>query len=182
MTNPFPWELIRRRPWATALVATAIALMGANVYLYKQRQEEAVTHEDARRRGEMMVAFLADRPRIESDLAALREAVLVLNDSAVREESKEVNLGYFYRVEKATRVRLTRIDQMVAEPAAPDVPYKSVPVTLQLSGSYRNLLAFIREVETGPRVMRVNEYQLERLHEGSDELGLSLTLDMLAHP
>jgi hypothetical protein len=183
MTNPFQsWGNLRQRPLAAGALIAAAALVAANVYLYRERRDAAAAHEQSRRRGEAMVAFLADRTRIESDVAALGEAVRVLDDNAVREESKEVNLGYFYRLEKATRVRLNRIDQMVSEPPEVNSPYKSVPVLLRLSGSYRNLLAFIREVETGPRVMRVNNYQLERLTEGNDELALALTLEMLALP
>jgi hypothetical protein len=183
MTPSLNWlGSLRQRPVASAIAAAFVVLVAANAYLYRERHDAAQAHEESRRRGEAMVAFLADRPRIEADVAALRDAARALDDTAVREESKEVNLGYFYRLEKATRVRLNRIDQLNPEPPEPNSPYKSVPVSLRLTGTYRNLLAFIREIETGSRVMRVNSYQFERVSEGSDELAITLMIDMLARP
>lgn len=176
------WMAIRTHPAVSGGITLALVLVAANVWLWKERQAAALVHDDVRRRGEMMLGFLANRNEIQSNLAALREAQDQIDRNVVNEESKEVNLGYFYRLERATRVRLARIDQFAATPPDPKSAYKSVPVTLRLSGSYRNILGFLREVETGPRVMRIRQYQLERLSEGNEELQLALTLEMLARP
>lgn len=165
---------------ATCTVVTTLALL-ANAGLWWHRQEITHEHEDVRRRGEVMVAAVADRARIQNDVAALEDALDQIERNLAAEESMEVNLGYFYRLEKLSRVRLERIDQLVAAPAAPGSVYRSVPVSLLIEGSYRNLLGFIRELETGPRVLRVREYRLER-DEDVAELHLQLTVELLARP
>ncbi len=169
----------RLRPVLTGGLLGALLSAGANHHLWRQRQEAAGEHAVARRRGEDMLGALADRARIHADVAALREALEQIDRNLVTEEGMEVNLGYFYRLEKTSRVRLSRIDQLGTIPAPAGGPYKSVPVTLQVTGPYRSLLGFLRELETGPRILRVRDFRLERPDEAGD-LRLFLTVELLA--
>jgi Tfp pilus assembly protein PilO len=165
---------------AASTLVTTLALI-ANAGLWWHRHEVTREHEEVRRRGEVMAAAVADRARIQGDVAALEDALDQIERNLAAEESMEVNLGYFYRLEKLSRVRLERIDQLVAAPAAPGSAYRAVPVSLLVEGSYRNLLGFIRELETGPRVLRIRDYRMER-DEDVAELHLQLTVELLARP
>ncbi|HYC70974.1 MAG TPA: type 4a pilus biogenesis protein PilO [Opitutaceae bacterium] len=171
----------RRRPLVAGCLFLAALSLPANLYLWRERSAVTAEHAEIRRRGEATLAAVADRGRIKADVAALTEALGEIDRHLASEESMEVNLGYFYRVEKLSRVRLARIDQLVAAPTIAGQPYKAVPVSLRVTGPYRNLLAFIRELETGPRLLRVREYRLER-DPGVTDLNLHLTVDLLAHP
>jgi len=174
------WAMARQRPGVALCLLVAVLAGAGNYPLWLHRQEVAQRHDEVRRRGEAMLAALTDRSRINEDLQVLAEAHEVIDRNLVSESSMEVNLGYFYRLEKINRVRLTRIDQMVSSPAAAGSPFKTVPVSLQLTGSYRNLLGFVRDLETGPRIMRVRGYRFERTSlEGGDML-LQLSVELLA--
>jgi len=94
----------------------------------------------------------------------------------------EVNLGYFYRLEKQTKVRLVRLNQLAAPPANPGDTYKTVQFSMQVSGSYRNNLNFLRGLESGPRLLRLRNCTVERSSTDSSDLILDLTVDLLAKP
>lgn len=176
------WAAVRVRPGIATCLAIALLAGLANYPLWERRLVVTGQHELIRQQGETMLAALTDRSRINADLAALTEAQEVIDRNLVSEQSMEVNLGYFYRLEKLNRVRLSRIDQLGATPADRDSPFRTIPVSLQVSGTYRNLLAFVRELETGPRIMRTSSYRLERADPSGGELALYLTVELLAHP
>jgi Tfp pilus assembly protein PilO len=171
---------VLRRPFMAACLALALVAGVLNYPLWRRGRDIVRRHDEVRQRGEMMLAALANRELIHGDLNALEEALDAIERNTVREESMEVNLGYFYRLEKASRVRLTRIDQLVAPPPELHSPFKAVPVALQVAGQYRNLLGFIRELETGPRILRIRSYRFERSELNPSDLVLVINLDLLA--
>lgn len=176
------WAAVLVRPVVSAVLALALAAGLANYPLWQRRLEAMQRHEEVRTRGEVMLAALADRERIGADRALLTEALEVIDRNLVSEDTMEVNLGYFYRLEKNSRVRLARIDQLGAAPGEANPAFRTVPVSLQVYGTYRNLLGFMRELETGPRLMRTRSYRLERTDPNGTELQLFLTVELLSRP
>jgi Tfp pilus assembly protein PilO len=174
------WATIRQHPVIAACLLVAAIAGAANYPLWQQREAATRHHDDMRRKGEAMLAALTDRGRIGDDITRLAEAEEVIEANLVSEDNMEVNLGYFYRLEKLNRVRLLRVDQLGSSPPETDNPFKAVPISLQIAGSYRNLLAFVRELETGPRILRVRSFRLERADAAGNELNLVLMVDLLA--
>lgn len=169
------------------MIAAAIVLIvlgaGANVYLWQSRAAAAVRHEEVRREGQALIRTLGERPRIDADLAALREAIAQLERNLADEQSMEVNLGYFYRLEKNARVRLVRLNQLSAPVSPTPSPFKSVPFSMQVTGSYRNCLNFLRALETGPRVLRVRQCTFERAPAGqAPDISVDLNVEVLTRP
>lgn len=176
------WAAVRLHPAISCCLAVAVVAGVANYPLWQQRQLAAQQHEVVRLQGETMLAALTDRSRIEADRTVLAEALEMIDRNLVSELSMEVNLGYFYRLEKINRVRLARIDQLGATSTPTDVMFKTVPITLQVTGTYRNLLGFMRDLETGPRILRTRSYRLERVDPNGGEMQLFLTVELLAQP
>lgn len=175
------WAAVRLRPLMAACLTVAVLAGLANYPLWQRRQEVTRQHTEVRQRGETILAALTDRGRLQADLATLTEAQEVIDRNLVSDQSMEVNLGYFYRLEKLSRVRLARIDQLGAAPAERGKPFKTVPVSLQATGTYRNLLGFMRELENGPRILRMRSFRLERT-DASGEMVLFLSVELLARP
>jgi Tfp pilus assembly protein PilO len=172
--------LIRLRPGFFACLALAAVLAGINYPLWQRRLATEHEHEAVRKKGEFMVHALANRTQYDADLLALREALTQIEQHLVDERSMEVNLGYFYKLERTSRVRLLRLNQLVAAAPPPGSPFKAVPFSMHVTGSYRNALAFIRALETGPRILRVRECNVERSAPDNSDLVLDLTVDVLA--
>lgn len=171
--------IVRVRPLISACLALTLLCGGANFFLWQTRHDVTLRNENVRQKGEFMVKALENRPRIDADLEALRDGIARIEESLLDEASMEVNLGYFYRVEKTTRVRLVRLNQLASTPPAAGSPFKAVPFSMQVTGSYRNNLAFLRALETGPRILRIRNCSLERGADNSEFL-LDLTVDVIA--
>lgn len=171
---------MRERPGVTACLVVAMVLAGANYFLWQRRERVANEHADARRKGEFMLQALARRTRIEADLGALRDAMGQIEGNLLEEQSMEVNLGYFYRFERMTSVRLVRLNQLASLPPTAGSRFKAVPFSMQVSGSYRETMSFLRALESGPRILRVRSCSFERGSADSADLILDLTVDVLA--
>jgi Tfp pilus assembly protein PilO len=171
---------VRLRPVVASSLALAFLLGIANFFLWQSRHAITLRHENVRQKGEFMLRALESRPRVEADLALLRDGLARIEESLLDEESMEVNLGYFYRLEKTTRVRLVRLNQLASIPPAAKSPFKSVPFSMQVTGSYRNNMAFLRALETGPRILRIRTCSFERGDPEVGEFLLDLTVDVIA--
>jgi Tfp pilus assembly protein PilO len=163
-------------------LALTLLLVGANFFLRSAHASAVQRHAEIREQGEQLLRTLANRPHIEADLAALRAANAQIAGNLMDEQSMEVNLGYFYRLEKASRVRLVRLNQLAALAPLPGSLYKTVQFSMQVKGSYRNNVNFLRALETGPRILRIRNSSVERSTPDNGELLMELTVEMLAKP
>ena len=171
---------MRARRVVTAAVVTTLLLAAANYFLWKDRVRAAEQHEDVRRKAEFILRSLASRGRIDTDLAALEAALAQIEPQVLDEQSMEVNLGYFYRLEKPARVRLVRLNQLASVAPAEKTRFKAVPFSMQVTGSYRNALGFLRALETGPRLLRIRNCTFERSPTEANVVIVDLTVDALA--
>ncbi|HWA27890.1 MAG TPA: type 4a pilus biogenesis protein PilO [Lacunisphaera sp.] len=176
------WAAVRLRPVMSACLAVALLAGIANYPLWQQRQEAARRHAEVRQKGETILMALRESGRIQADLAVLTEAQEIIDRNLASDQTMEVNLGYFYRLEKLSRVRLVRVDQLGAPAIDAKSPFTVVPISLQVSGTYRNLLGFMRELENGPRILRTRSYRLERTDVTGGELMLVMSVELLARP
>jgi Tfp pilus assembly protein PilO len=163
-----------------ACLALTLLLAAANLLLWQGRKASAQEHETVKRQGEMLIRSLAERPGVDADLTALEAALAQIDRNLIEEQSMEVNLGYFYKLEKATRVRLTRLNQLAAPAPAKDAPFKAVPFSMQVAGSYRNSMNFLRSLETGPCILRVRNCSFERNSSEANDVVVDLTVEILA--
>jgi len=173
--------VVARRPIVALLVLLALALGGLNYFLWQQRQAVTARHEEVRRKGEAMLRALTDQARIKAELAALQEALGQIDRNLVVEGEMEVNLGYFYKMERLSRVRLSQLNQLSAPPPTEANPFKAIPFSLRVTGSYTQIMNFIHQIETGPRLARIRSFSFVRAGETKGKnLDLDLTVELLA--
>jgi len=186
----------RRHPFVIICSALSILLWVANYFIWQRQQELAASHQTLQRNGEDMLQSLTNHSRITAELATVKEALGYIEANLIHEGDLPENMGYFYQLETASRIRLQALNQLSAMPPPPEQPYKTVPFTLRTSGSYRQVLRFLRELETGPRLYKVQTYSLAQSAgpaagpggPGADVAGapatvsLDITIEVLAHP
>ncbi|HEY0863009.1 MAG TPA: hypothetical protein VGD97_02815 [Lacunisphaera sp.] len=185
----------RRNPFVIAASAVAILLWVANYFIWQRHQELAASHQTLQRNGEDMLQSLTNHSRITAELATVKEALAFIERNMIHEGDLPENMGYFYQLETASRIRLQALNQLSSMPPPPDQPFKTVPFTLRTSGSYRQVLRFLRELETGPRLYRVQSYAIAQGGPGTPSslpgddpaappatVTLDLTIEVLAHP
>jgi len=192
----------RRHPFVIICSAIAILLWVANYFIWQRHKELVESHQTLQRNGEDMLQSLTNHSRITAELATVKEALGYIEANMIHEGDLPENMGYFYQLETASRIRLQALNQLSSMPPPPDQPFRTVPFTLRTSGSYRQVLRFLRELETGPRLYRVQNYTLA---QGAGPVGgpaakgapggpgddvaaapaavnLDITIEVLAHP
>jgi Tfp pilus assembly protein PilO len=174
--------LLRRRPVVMAGFALSAVLGVANYFLWQQRMEVTRRHDEVRRNGENMLRAVTNHSRITAELATVQEATAFIDRNLVVEGNMEVNLGYFYRMERISRVRLSQLNQLGSPPPVEDNPFRVVPFSLQAIGSYSQVVHFVRELETGPRLLRIRSYNFSRADPKTTAMSLDVTVELLGSP
>jgi hypothetical protein len=151
------FTLVRRNPVVSICTALVILLGAASYFLWQSQQQLSVGHDSVRRNGEDMLLSLSGLPRVSSELNSVKEAVDFIDANLIREGDLAENLGYLYQLETI-----------------------SIPFSIRASGSYRQVMRFLHELETGPRLCRITTYSLSGGED--DRVGLDLTIEMLGRP
>lgn len=176
------WLLVRRYPLASISITVLLVLGGVDGFLWKRHLRLSNSYERTRLEGETMLLSLNSHARIQSQLVIIRDALTFLNKNLASEADLAGNLDYFYQIEKKAKIRLTNISQLNSLPAAADSPYRAIPFSLRLVGTYNQILAYQHSLETGARVMRVRNYRFAQDNPALDNLSLDLTIEMLGRP
>ncbi len=183
--NPVLQQIIafvRRYPIVVLSLTLFSILSVANYFLWQRQQVLASQHEEVRRNGEAMLLALNGYSRINAQLATVQEALGVIERNLVVEGDLAENLGYFYQIVTRSHVRLNQLNQLSSQPVAEGVPFKSVPFSLRVTGTFPQVMSFLHELETGPRLLRIKTYNFTRSDPKSNALALDLTVELLGSP
>lgn len=174
--------LARRNPLLVISIAVIVLCGTASWFLWQHQQTLSGEHAQTQRNGEAMLQSLASQTRIAHETTRLAEVLEYVDRHLINEGDLAENLGYFYEIEAASRVKFEQVSQMSSQPQAPDLPFRAVPFTLRTSGTYRQMLRVIRELENGPRLLRIRTFSLSAEGAEADRLTLDLTVELLARP
>ncbi len=171
---------VRRYPLVVVCSVLTLGLGITSYYLWQEQQVLATGHDSVRRNGEDVLLSLSSLPRVSSELATVKEAVEFIDSNLVKEGDLAENLGYFYQLETVSKVKLSQVSQLSSQPVSGDNAFVSIPFTIRANGSYRQVMRFIRELETGPRLCRIQTYGFSG--GADDRIQLDLSLEMLGRP
>ena len=171
---------IRRYPLVVICAVLILGLGITSYYLWQEQQVLVTGHESVRRNGEDVLLSLSSLPRVSSELTTVKEAVDFIDSNLIKEGDLAENLGYLYQLETVSRVKLAQVGQLSSQPTAADSAFVTIPFSVRATGTYRQVMRFIRELETGPRLCRIQTYSFSGGQE--DRIELDLTLEMLGKP
>lgn len=170
---------LRRHPLLMSVLVVFAVLSLANYFLWQKREEVARRHEEAQHRGEAMLLALTDNARVTSDTAAVQKALQLIDRNLMIEGSMAKNLGYFFQLETVSHVRISQLNQLVSQPSTDGNPFKAIPFSVRASGSYSQIIRFIRELETGPRLLRIRSYSFTKAETTNNSMAMDLTVELL---
>ena len=173
--------LVRRYTLVSSCLALIVLLAVANYFLRESQTALTTSHDTVRRNGEDMLLSLSGLPRVSTEYASVKEATDFIDANLIREGELAENLGYFYQLETLSKVHITQLGQLSSQPGAADAPYIAIPFSIRATGTYRQVLRFIHELESGPRLCRVTTYGLTG-GTGEDRVQLDLNIEMLGRP
>lgn len=176
-------DAARRYLFATVCIILFVLLGIGDIFLWRRRDQLAETNERKRLEGEAMLLSLNGQSRIMAQSATIDEALAYINKNLVSEADLAGNLDYFYQIEKSAKIRLSNLSQLSSQPGGEEEAYRAIPFSLRLSGAYPQILDFLHELETGPRLLRVKSYRFSQTDPSvADGLSLDLTIEMLGRP
>lgn len=172
----------RRYPLVVASGALILLLGAAGYFQWQSQRDRAAQLDDVRTKGEAMLLSLTNHPRITAELATVQEALDFIDKNLIAEGDLAENLGYFYQMELRSRLRLHQLNQLSSQPQPEGSPFIAVPFSLSITGTYRQLMTLLHELETGPRQLKISRYTFSHSDDKPDSLSLSLTCELLAKP
>jgi hypothetical protein len=187
MNSKFLSPFVRRTlryPFCTACIVASVVLAGSSLWLRFRLRDLATLQHNRAQKGSEMLIFIAHGSQLRTELAAARAATQRITESLVVEKNIPENFWYFYKIEQDTHAKLVELQQRpapVPDSGAP-APYKRVPYFLKLSGPFRAVVAFLQQVEMGPRFGRITGFVLQRQDLATGHVILQLDLEMLGFP
>lgn len=157
---------VRRNAFAVACVGLSVILGGISLFLLQRRGELESRLQQRTLEGEEMLALIGSGPRLREQNAIAKEAVDRIESQLVVEANLAENMGVFYEIEEATGSRLSELRQLNAPAPEEDAPYKNVPYSLQLDGSFEQVASYLYRLETGPRLAKLVSFTLQRREGG----------------
>jgi Tfp pilus assembly protein PilO len=126
---------------------------------------------------------LKNAAQLKEQLEALITAQKQIEARMIRANELTTNLQYFYKLESDTGVKLLPGSLRQSAGSKKDAKaYQATAFSLSIQGDYRQILTFLRQLESGPRYCRVLSASCNSAPERGPMLVLSLNLEFLGFP
>lgn len=178
--NPFP-ALLKRHAFASACLTLSLVLAGVDLYLWQQSRSLERIGADRSAEGEATLTLLATGPLLRQQQATAAETVKRIEDNLLVEGNLADNAWQFYKFEEPTGARIRDLGQM-STAADGARTYKTVPFSLQLSGTFEQVAAFVHSLESDLHLMKVTDFTLQRGGANSSLVSLNLSVVALGKP
>jgi Tfp pilus assembly protein PilO len=139
-------------------------------------------HAYIREEGEAVLKTIAGATAMRNDRTRLAAAVREINAHLISEDNLADNLGYFYRIEDQSHARISELHQQPTAVGSSGGTVKTVPFTVNVTGTYEQVTSFLYQLEHGPRLMKISAFSFNRRLLTGDAVVLELNLEVLARP
>jgi Tfp pilus assembly protein PilO len=182
---------IKKQPVA---VACAVLCLGLAVVVYFQKDAIAKTNDilaQKKLEGEHLRDNVTNASKLDEQFGAMTQAIQAIEARLVHADQLAVNKQYFYKIESETQTKLTGLNQSgVAKSDKTNAKnsYIAIVYSINVQGTYPQLLDFVRRVENGEHFSRVVSVALshaggsENSTTGPTSTSLSLNLELLGLP
>jgi len=159
-------KFLRRHAFAAICCTLAVAT-GVTYFIRIDLLDHARTETDLRQKeAENMKRNLRNATGLREHLADLNVLLSVVDARLVRAEDLASNLQYFYRLESETGAKILLLRQLTAAgteaTAASKVPYRPIPYSLIVEGSFPQVMAFLTRLERGAHFNRTRVFTAQR--------------------
>ena len=175
-------ELASEHAFVTICLVIFLAAGGTGYYLNRKVAVLEAEHEIVRAEGENDQRMIAGAAALRADREAVAAAVKEIRANLIVEENLADNLGYFYKLEDQSHARISDLHQMPSPVGATNSTVKTVPFTVNVTGTFAQVYSFLYQLEHGPRLMRITAFTFDRKLQSGDSVVLELTIEMLARP
>jgi Tfp pilus assembly protein PilO len=170
---------IKKNPISVVCTVLALAL-GAVFYFRLDRDTEFQTQlEEKSKEAAKLALNLKNSTQLQQQLDALVAAEKQIQARLMRAEDLPTNQQYFYKLEAETGVKLLGSPRQSPGSKKDSKAYQPTAFSVSVQGDYRQILTFLRRLESGPRYCRVVSASCNSTAERGPALVLSLNLELL---
>lgn len=196
MTGADLLALIKKQPIAFACGLVAV-LCGIAFYFRSDVVDEAQRLFEEKDKESQKIALNARHTTgLAEQVQEIQAAAKQLESRLVHAGDLANNLQFFYRLENETGVKLIDVrqnSQPAAKQNAPKTLFVPVSFNLTLQGTYPQIWAFLRLVETGPHFARFDRLTVSKIEAGGrtesgggsaapDQMNAAFTVELLGTP
>jgi len=166
---------------AFSAIATGLAVVSLVFAGFWRRGIDVLreTHSIRNQEYNLMLDATSFGPLLRQELTAVREYTYAIESNLVDEDELADNDDYFRRMQIDSGVIMDNLQQLSSPRPAPSAVFRTVPFTLQVSGTYAQALDFLYRVETGPRLAGITSLSMQRLRTGEADITLQLDVNLL---
>lgn len=119
---------------------------------------------------------------LPENLDTMKEFTDLMNDRFISQNLADIH-DVFYTLERESGVALESFQrpEMISEPITPkanEVEYQPLSMAVTISGTFKNVLKFVRSLETSPLLYRYNGLKVSSKSSTEEEQAISLTLNL----
>ena len=164
MNKPQPTEsFLRRYPLALGCAAASCAILVALFFRHGTMADTNARLEQLEADGKSVERNVRNSNGLEDHLGSLKRTVSRLEAMLTRVDDIAGNQEYFYGLEKASDVAVTVLRPLgVPKAVAPGALYQPAGFNVVVEGSYSQLCGFLRALECGQRLYRLNDFSMQR--------------------
>lgn len=173
-----------RYPFGAGCIILSLVLAGINVWMRLGLANLVARQHDVANEGKRMLNMIAHGSQLRSQLAEVRAATRRITDNLVVERNIPDNYGYFFTIEQNSHAKLTELQQRPAIVPVSGAPtsYKRVPFSLTFSGSFRSIIGTLQRLEYGPRLGRIDGFQIQRTDPKTGDVTIHIDFELLGYP
>lgn len=173
---------IKKNPISVGCVALTVVLLVVT-YLHSGKSEELQTKLDETSAEAARLALnLKNAAQLKEQFDALVAAKKEIEARMIRAEDLTTNQQYFYKLEADSGVKLLDNPRQAPMPKNVKPGYQPTAFSLNVQGDYRQLLTFLRRLESGTRYCRVLTASCSAPQDRSTLLTMNLNLELLGFP
>jgi Tfp pilus assembly protein PilO len=165
---------------AIGLICAVLIYFTSSTIDSKQAEYETKAAEAAK-----ILANVRNSNGLEKEVAEIQALTKEMDSRLVHAGQLAVNLQYFYKLEAENEVKLGDVRQNAVSPtrAAKNL-YIGVPYNVNVTGGYKQVMAFLYRLEAGRHFCRFNTVGISKSPGGipADAMSLSLSIELLGTP
>jgi Tfp pilus assembly protein PilO len=179
--RPQAATFLRRNAFAVSCTLIILVLVGGGWWLWHDLGKQEETLHVRTLQGEVELEIIATSPLLREALNQAHAAVTRIDSNLAVASNLADNLGYFYQLEEKTRARIRGLNQLTTSGPAEDerAVYRPIPYTMEVSGTYAQVMDFLQSLESGPRLVKVRSFNFRRADTASGNVLLQLDLVVL---
>lgn len=191
MTLLSVFEYLKKNYIVTLSGFTILACLIVNFVRSEQIERLEADHDDLNVRHSRIIKNFKYGSELQADLEEMREMKNEGESRLFRPENLAVNQRYFYQIESATGVSLRNLKQIIVPPPtgkgskaarkkAAKLMYRSISYSITVSGSYEQILNFLKKIEGGNAFVRLSGLVINSSRSNENAgIDLQLGIDVL---